>query len=161
MAFGCGTHPTTALCLKLLEKYVRPDVTVYDVGTGSGILALAAALLGAGRVLAADIDPVACRTAAENVERNNAGGIVSVTQGSLAELTEDGADLVVANIIADVIAGFAPGAAAALKPGGVFIASGIIREKAEMVHSALEAAGLTICEAPEDGLWIALAAKKD
>lgn len=161
MAFGCGTHATTALCLKLLEKYVRLGVTVYDIGTGSGILALAAARLGAGRVLAADTDPVACRTAAENVERNNAGGIVSVTQGSLAELAAGGADLIVANIIADVIAGLAPGVAAALRPGGIFIASGIILDRAEMVRSALAAAGLTICEAPEDGLWVALAAKKE
>ncbi|MFX4263381.1 50S ribosomal protein L11 methyltransferase [Pelotomaculum propionicicum] len=161
MAFGCGTHATTALCLTLLEKYVRTGITVYDIGTGSGILAVAAARLGAGRVYAVDLDPVACKTAAENVERNNAGGVVSVRQGNLAELLENGADLVVANIIADVIAGFAPQAAAILKPGGVFIASGIIREKADMVRRALEAAGLSVCEDLEDGLWIALVARKE
>ena len=71
MAFGCGTHATTALCLKLLEKYIRPGTTVYDIGTGSGILAVAAARLGAGRVLAVDIDSVACKAALENAERNN------------------------------------------------------------------------------------------
>lgn len=161
MAFGCGTHATTALCLMLLEKYVRPGITVYDIGTGSGILAVAAARLGAGRVRAVDIDPVACKAAAENVERNNAGGVVSVGHGNLAELLENGADLVVANIIADVIAGFAPQAASILKPGGVFIASGIIREKADMVRRALGAAGLSVCEDLEDGLWVALVSRKE
>ncbi len=159
MAFGCGTHATTALCLTLLEKYVRPGITVYDIGTGSGILAVAAARLGAGRVRAVDIDPVACKVAAENVERNNAGGVVNVEHGNLAELLGNGADLVVANIIADVIAGFAPQAAAILKPGGVFIASGIIREKADMVRRALGAAGLSVCEDLEDGLWVALVSR--
>lgn len=161
MAFGCGTHATTALCLNLLEKYVRPGISVYDIGTGSGILAVAAAKLGAGRVLAVDIDPVACRTAAGNVERNHAGGIVSVRQGNLADLLESGADLVAANIIADVIAGFAPDAAAVLKPGGVFIASGIIRDRAEMVRTALAAAGLAVCETMEDGMWVAMVSKKE
>lgn len=160
MAFGCGTHATTSLCLQLLEKYIKPGVSVYDIGTGSGILAVAAARLGAGRVLAVDIDPVACKTAAENAARNNVGETVSVRQGNLAELLESGADIVVANIIADVIAGFAPQAAATLKPGGTFIASGIIRDKAEMVRSALAAAGLSVCEAQEDGLWVALVSQK-
>lgn len=160
MAFGCGTHATTSLCLKLLEKYIKPGVSVYDIGTGSGILAVAAAMLGAGRVLAVDIDPVACKTAAENAARNNVGETVSVRQGNLAELLESGADIVVANIIADVIAGFAPQAAATLKPSGTFIASGIIRDKAEMVRSALAAAGLSVCETLEDGLWVALVSQK-
>lgn len=160
MAFGCGTHATTSLCLQLLEKYMRPGISVYDIGTGSGILAVAAARLGAGRVLAVDIDPVACKTAAENATRNNVSETVSVRQGNLAELLEGRADIVVANIIADVIAGFAPQAAATLRPGGTFIASGIIRDKAEMVRSALAAAGLSVCEALEDGLWVALVSQK-
>ncbi|MDD4334813.1 MAG: 50S ribosomal protein L11 methyltransferase, partial [Desulfotomaculaceae bacterium] len=161
MAFGSGTHATTALCLRLLEKYVRPGSSVYDIGTGSGILAIAAARLEAGKVRAVDIDPVACKTAAENVAGNNAGTVVSVQQGNLAEPLPYGADLIVANIIANVIAGFAPHAAAALKPGGIFIASGIIRERAEMVRKAFAAAGLAICEEQADGLWIAIAANKE
>jgi len=160
MAFGCGTHATTALCLKLLEKYIRPGITVYDIGTGSGILAVAAAKLGAGQVLAVDIDPVACRAALENAERNKMRTLVSVRQGNLMELLDNGADLVVANIIADVIAGFAPDAAKALSPGGIFIASGIICDKAEMVRGAVEAAGLSVCEQLEEGLWVALVMKK-
>jgi ribosomal protein L11 methyltransferase len=160
MAFGCGTHATTALCLKLLEKYITPGITVYDIGTGSGILAVAAAKLGAGQVLAVDIDPVACRAALENVKRNNVSSRVSVRQGNLMELLDNRADLVVANIIADVIAGFAPDAAKALSKDGLFIASGIIRDKAEMVRGAVETAGLTVCEQLEEGLWIALAMQK-
>jgi ribosomal protein L11 methyltransferase len=160
MAFGCGTHATTALCLSLLEKYIRPGMTVYDIGTGSGILAAAAARLGAARVLAADIDPVACKAARENAARNNVSALVSVKQCSLAELPDQGADLVVANIIADVIAAIAPDAAAALLPGGIFIASGIIRDRLEMVRGAVESAGFSVCEQLEEGLWVALVMQK-
>ncbi|NPV72813.1 MAG: 50S ribosomal protein L11 methyltransferase [Pelotomaculum sp.] len=159
MAFGSGTHATTCLCLRLLEKYVRPGGTVYDVGTGSGVLAVAAARLGAGRVVAVDIDPLACRVAAGNAERNGVAGKVQVVQGNLLEKVEGRADLVVANIIADVIAAFAPEAAGALAPGGVLIASGIIEEKAGLVVCALEAAGLAVCERDEEGRWVALAAR--
>lgn len=160
MAFGCGTHATTALCLKLLEKYIRPGMTIYDIGTGSGILAAAAAKLGAGRVLAVDIDPVACKAAQENAARNKVSDLVSVRQGSLAEHLDSGADLVVANIIADVIADFAPDAAAVLSPGGIFIASGIIRDRLDMVVDAVEAAGFAVCEVLEEGLWVALVLQK-
>lgn len=160
MAFGCGTHATTALCLKLLEKYIRPGMTIYDIGTGSGILAAAAAKLGAGRVLAVDIDPIACKAAQENAARNKVSDRVSVRQGSLAEHLDGGADLVVANIIADVIADLAPDAAAVLSPGGIFIASGIIRDRLEMVVAAAEAAGFAVCEMLEEGLWVALVLQK-
>jgi ribosomal protein L11 methyltransferase len=160
MAFGCGTHATTALCLRLLEKNIRPGMTVYDIGTGSGILAAAAAKLGAGRVLAVDIDSVACKAAQENAARNKVSDLVSVRQGSLAEHLDSGADLVVANIIADVIADFAPDAAAVLSPGGIFIASGIIRDRLDMVIDAVEAAGFSVCEALEEGLWVALVLQK-
>lgn len=160
MAFGCGTHPTTSLCLGLLEKYTRPGMTVYDIGTGSGILAVAAAMLGASRVVAVDIDPVACRAASENAARNKVTAQVEVIQGNLLDLLEDGAGLIVANIIASVIAGFAPEAAGALVPGGVLIASGIIRERTAEVIAALTAAGLTVCEQLEEGRWVALVGKK-
>ncbi|NLI12989.1 50S ribosomal protein L11 methyltransferase [Pelotomaculum propionicicum] len=160
MAFGCGTHATTSLCLGLLEKYIRPGMTVYDIGTGSGILAVAAALLGAGQVTAVDIDPVACRTAGENIERNGVADRVGVVQGDLMNLLGAGADLIVANIIASVITGLAPQAAGALAPGGIFVASGIIRERAEEVVAAFTGAGLTVEEQLAEGPWVALAGKK-
>lgn len=160
MAFGCGTHPTTSLCLKLLENYIRGGERIYDVGTGSGILAVAAAALGAGRVVAVDLDPVACRAAAENVARNRVEGMVRVVQGNLLDNLNGGADLVVANIIAGVIISLAPDAAAALVPGGFLIASGIIRHRAEEVRDALEEAGLTPWEQLEEGEWTAIVAKK-
>lgn len=160
MAFGCGTHATTSLCLRLLEKYIRTGDKVYDVGTGSGILAIASAKLGAGRVLAVDLDPLACRVAAENVKRNGVVDKVQVLQGNLLELVEDSADLVVSNIIASIIAGFAPDASRALAPGGTFIASGIIRERAVEVRAAVEAAGLTVREQLEECQWVALVSEK-
>lgn len=160
MAFGCGTHATTSLCLRLLEKYIRTGDKVYDVGTGSGILAIASAKLGAGRVLAVDLDPLACRVAAENIMRNDVADKVQVLQGNLLELVEDSADLVVSNIIASVIAGFAPDASRALAPGGKFIASGIIRERAVEVRTAVAAAGLVVQEQLAEGEWVALVAGK-
>ncbi|MCL6634762.1 MAG: 50S ribosomal protein L11 methyltransferase [Peptococcaceae bacterium] len=161
MAFGCGTHATTSLCLGLLEKYVREGMTACDVGTGSGILAIAAAKLGAGRVVAVDLDPVACRVAAENVQRNGLTGRVQVVQGNLLDSLDCRADLVVSNIIADVIIGFAPDAAKALVPGGIFIASGIINHRAAGVRAAVEAAGLAVREQLEKDQWVALAAEKE
>jgi len=160
MAFGSGTHATTAMCLRLLEEYMRPGLTVYDVGTGTGILAIAAAKLGADRVVAVDIDSLACKVAAGNVERNGVGGQVRVVHGNLLDLLDSAAGLIVSNILADVIISLAPGAARMLAPGGILIASGIIRERAGEVRAALEVAGLSICEQMEDGQWVALVAKK-
>lgn len=160
MAFGCGTHTTTSLCLKMLERYVRGGETVYDVGTGSGILAITAAKLGAGRVVAVDLDSVACRVAAENVERNGVGDWVHVMHGNLLDLVKEPAGLVVSNIIADVIVGFAPDAARVLAPGGIFIASGIVRERAAEVCAAVQATGLMVREQLEEGQWVALVAEK-
>lgn len=160
MAFGCGTHATTLLCLRLLEQYVRHGMTVYDVGTGSGILAVAAAKLGAGRVTAVDLDEMACRVARENVRRNEVTGTVRVVRGNLLDMVEGRAGLVVANIIADVIIDLAPAAAGALEAGGIMIASGIIRDRAMAVRAALEAAGLELCEQRQEGYWVALVGEK-
>lgn len=160
MAFGSGTHATTALCLELLEEYVRPGSCVYDIGTGSGILAIAAARLGAGRVQAVDIDPVACKVAAENVAGNHVDSLVRVQCGNPTELLPYGADLIVANIIADVITDLAPRVATMIKPGGIFIASGIVQERADMVRAAFAAAGLIVGVEQADGLWLAIVANK-
>lgn len=160
MAFGCGTHATTAMCLALLEEHLRGGETVCDVGTGSGILAVAAALLGARLVVAVDIDKVAVRTARENVARNGVADRVTVQQGDLLDnLAGVKADLVVANIIAAAIVRLAPDAAAVLKPGGLFIASGIIRDRAEEVRRALHDAGLAIVAEKSDAEWLAFGAR--
>ncbi len=161
MAFGSGTHATTALCLRLLEKYVRPGQTVCDVGTGSGILAVAAAKLGADRVTAIDRDPVACRVAAGNVRKNGADGKIRLIQGNLLDAAAEHVELVVANIIADVIIELAPDAAGILASRGIFIASGIIGYRSGEVRAAIEASGLTVVERLEDGQWVAFAAEKN
>lgn len=161
LAFGCGTHVTTRLCLVLLEKHLLPGSTVYDVGTGSGILALAAAKLGAGQVTATDFDEVACRVALENVARNGLEETVQVTCGNLLEQVEGRADLIAANIIADVIIPLAPAAAKALRPGGIFIASGIIRARSDQVREAMRAAGMLSRETLEEGHWVALVGEKE
>lgn len=157
MAFGCGTHATTAMCMELLEEHLQGGETVCDVGTGSGILAVTAALLGAERVMAVDIDEVAVRAAGENAVRNGVTGRVTVLAGDLLDnLAGVKADILVANIIADVIIRLAPAARAALKSGGLFIASGIIRDRAGEVRRALLDAGLVPLAEKTDQEWVAL-----
>ena len=161
MAFGCGTHATTAMCLALLEEHLQGGETVCDVGTGSGILAVAAALLGAGQVIAVDIDEVAVRTARDNITRNGVADRVTVLGGNLLDnLAGVKADVLVANIIAAVIIRLAPDAAAALKPGGLFIASGIIRDRVDEVSQAFQSAGLEPVATKEDDEWVALVGVK-
>jgi len=158
MAFGTGLHATTRLCLRALERHVRPGVRVADVGAGSGILAIAAALLGAAAVAAVDIDPLAVRVARENVADAGVGGIVSVAEGSAPPA---GAfDIVAANILADVILGMAPALRDALTPNGLLIASGIIDSRAEDVRRGLEAAGLIVEETTVEGEWAAILARR-
>ncbi len=161
MAFGCGTHATTAMCLALLEELAPGCAVVYDVGTGSGILSVAAALLGARQVTAVDIDELAVRTAWDNAERNGVSDRVAVVQGNLLDNLAGGqADLIVANIIADVIINVAQDAAAALKPGGRLIASGIINDRAEEVRRALGDAGLEPVKELTGGEWVAMVYRK-
>jgi len=161
MAFGCGTHATTAMCLALLEDLAPGSEVVYDVGTGSGILSVAAALLGAQQVTAVDIDELAVRTARENAALNGVSDRVVVAQGYLLDTLTGGlADLIVANIIADVIIQLARDAAAALKPDGRLIASGIIAERAEEVRQAIGNAGLVFEKELNEGEWVAMVYKK-
>ncbi|MGQ9754509.1 MAG: 50S ribosomal protein L11 methyltransferase [Desulfotomaculales bacterium] len=157
MAFGCGTHPTTQMCLAMLEEAVRPGMRVCDVGTGSGVLAIAAALLGAGRVQAVDNDPTAVRVARKNVEANGLAGKVDVRQGYLLDAIEGPLDLVVANITADVVLRLVPAAARVLAPGGVFIAGGIIRDRMPEVVEAVAGAGWRRLRTEERGEWAMLA----
>lgn len=158
MAFGTGSHETTRLCVELLQEYIHGGETVIDVGTGSGILAIAAARLGAGKVLAIDLDPVAVDSARINVEYNKLSQI-TVKEGNLLDEAESGADVIIANIIADVIIAMAPDLKRLMKPGGIFIGSGIISFREEAVQEALEASGFTVLQIRDDNDWRAIAAK--
>ena len=160
MAFGTGTHETTALCSVLLERYLKPGDTVIDVGTGTGILAIAASLCGASDVLATDIDPVAVRVATENVAINHLQDKIRTRQGDLLEAVNEVADIVVANIIADVICYLAKPVRAHIKDGGMFICSGIAREKKDVVLEALNAAGYCNLDIHNKGEWTAIACYK-
>lgn len=157
MAFGTGLHPTTRLCLAALEKYIAPGMEMLDVGTGSGILAIGAAKLGAARVDARDIDPIAVETAQKNIAASGLDNIIRVTRDSV---TNDAAphlyDIVVANIFADTIAELAPALAAHLKRDGVFIGSGILVERAPLVENALAAQNMTLVEKQQEADWLAL-----
>lgn len=160
MAFGSGTHETTFMCLTLLEKYLKGGENVIDVGTGSGILAIGAALFGAGRVLATDIDPDAVRVAAENVALNRVGATVSVQQGNLLDHVDTVCDVCVANIISDVIISFASPLLSHVRPGGLFICSGIVSSRSEEVRRALENASWKILEQKEKGDWTAFVSER-
>lgn len=161
MAFGTGTHPTTAMALTLLEKYLKPGQTVFDVGTGSGILAIAAALLGAGEVTAVDNDPVAVEAAWENCERNKVTDRVSVQAGSLWEELPGRADLVLANITPSVLLELIEDLPAHLKPGGLFIGSGIIEPYFDEIKEALTEQGFRLVEILGQEEWVAFAAGRD
>lgn len=160
MAFGTGLHPTTRLCLAALERYMTPGLKVLDVGTGSGILAIAAAKLGAREVDARDIDPIAVETANKNAEINGVAQIVHVSSGSIGpEGDPAGASLVTANILAETIAELAPYFAFHLAPGGVLIASGILKEKESIAGDALRGVGMTVMETRFEEDWLAMVAR--
>ncbi len=163
MAFGTGTHETTAMCITMLEELIQGGETVYDIGTGSGILAIAAAKLGAGKVVCSDIDADAVRVAKENVAANQVESAVEVLQGDLLKVPsyrKNGADIVVANIIADVIIALAPAVPAVLQPDGWFLSSGIIEDRLGDVEKALTESGYTIVKTEEKGGWAAVLSRK-
>ena len=160
MAFGTGTHETTVMCMKLLEKHVKGDSFVFDVGCGSGILGITAAKLGADRVIGVDIDELSCKVASENIEINHVQDKVEIRCGNLLQVVSDKADIIVANIIADIIIAFAEDAEQALRSGGIFISSGIIKDRRQDVEGKLNASGFEIVEVLEMGEWCAIAAVK-
>ncbi|MBQ9697756.1 MAG: 50S ribosomal protein L11 methyltransferase, partial [Acidaminococcaceae bacterium] len=160
MAFGTGTHPTTCLVLEAMEKIVRPDTTVFDVGTGSGILAMTAAKLGAKAIRAVDIDGVAVRTARENITKAGLQDRIDVAQGDLLHGTEGQADIIVANILADIIIMLLPDIPGKLKDGGLFFASGIIEDYQQDVTEAAEKAGLRVKEVTRIRDWVGLLMEK-
>ncbi|MBB6175246.1 ribosomal protein L11 methyltransferase [Anoxybacillus tengchongensis] len=160
MAFGTGTHPTTVMCIQALEKTVKEGDTVVDVGTGSGILSIAAAMLGAKRVHALDLDPVAVESAKLNVKLNKVHDVVTVSQNNLLDRIDEQADVIVANILAEIILRFVDDAYRLLRSGGVFITSGIIQTKKQEVKEGLLRAGFTIEETLTMEDWVAFIAKK-
>lgn len=160
MAFGTGTHPTTVLCLQALEKVVEPGNTVIDVGTGSGVLSIGAALLGAKSVHALDLDEVAVRSAKENIELNKVDDVVEVFHGNLLDTVKEPADVVVANILAEIILLFTDDAFSMVKPGGLYVTSGIIGAKRDDVKAGLEASGFVIEEVNMMEDWVAIIARK-
>lgn len=161
MAFGTGTHPTTVMCIQALERTVQKGDLVVDVGTGSGVLSIAAALLEAKQVQALDLDEVAVRSANINVKLNKVQDRVHVSQGNLLDGVEEQADIVVANILAEVIMRFTDDVAKVVKPGGYFVASGIIQPKKDDVKAAIVASGFTIEETIQMEDWVAIIAKRN
>lgn len=201
MAFGTGTHPTTALCLRALEQHIQGGEEVIDVGTGSGILAVGAVLLGAKSVLALDLDPVAVNSARENVALNRLQDKIAVKESDLLSLlgggeraldtaagemwpsarpghpVDTGLDssglageaaygvtlpvkIVVANILAEIIVLFTDDVYRALQPGGIYITSGIYKDKEEAVAKALVSSGFEIMEVSREEDWVAFTAGK-
>lgn len=157
MAFGTGLHPTTRLCLAMLEKYVTPGSEMLDVGTGSGILAIGAAKLGAGFIDARDIDPIAVETAQKNVAASGLTHAIHISRASIElEPHPRTFDLITANIFADTIAELAPALIQHLKPGGIFIASGILVERAHLVESAMQNQNMTLLEKAQEQDWLAM-----
>ena len=159
MAFGTGTHDTTRLCMELLEKYITPQDTVLDVGCGSGILAITAALLGANKIIGCDIDEVAVKVAGENAALNGVQDRIAFHQGDLTSQVEGSFQIICANIVADVIIRLSEDVGRYLAKDGIFITSGIIDTREQDVLNALEQNGFQVIERRTSGGWVALACK--
>lgn len=165
MAFGTGLHPTTQMCLQALEEYVQEGMRVLDVGTGSGILAIAAARLGAAEVLAIDTDPLSVEATVENAAQNGVADRIEVRQGTLSDLSHiqaQGWDIVVVNILAPVIISMLENDALLeyVAPQGYLLLSGIIDTQSEAVQSALQAAGGRVDGTLTIRDWVALVARR-
>ncbi|MDJ0782062.1 MAG: 50S ribosomal protein L11 methyltransferase [Desulfosarcinaceae bacterium] len=160
MAFGTGTHPTTVMCLELIQKYLQPGTAFLDVGTGSGILMIAAAKLGARQITGVDNDPTASAVARGNLAANDIPPErTAVHTGSLVNDIEGCFDLIAANILAEVIVELAPALPAILSPGGRVICSGVIRSTERAAVDGLNRAGLTIIETRRKEEWVAMVAE--
>ncbi|WP_270179339.1 50S ribosomal protein L11 methyltransferase [Alkalihalobacillus sp. CinArs1] len=160
MAFGTGTHPTTVMCVQALERIIEPGQKVIDVGTGSGVLSIAAASLGAETVEALDLDDIAVKSAYLNAKLNKIHNKIDVRQNNLLDNVEDTYDVVVANLLSEIIVRFTDDVARVLKPGGAFITSGIITAKKQEVKQSIMEQGLVIEETLQMEDWVAFIARK-
>ena len=158
-AFGTGQHATTSLCIRALEDLVRPGMTVFDVGTGSGVLAIVAAKLGAKRVEAVDFDPVAVRVARENVRQNGAEDVVRTERSDLLKSVAGEADLIIANIIADIIVRLFGEVKGSLAAGGTMLLSGIIEDRLPDVVESAGRHGFSIEKIEQEKGWAAVIVK--
>jgi ribosomal protein L11 methyltransferase len=160
MAFGTGTHETTRMCIELLEEYIKDGSLVFDIGCGSGILSIVSSKLGAEKVIGVDIDEVAVKASRENAEISRVKN-VEIKQGNLADVLAGKADLVVANIIADVIINLSKVIPDYLNSQGTFICSGIISDRLPDVKKALIENGFNIIKVKEMGEWAAMACSRE
>lgn len=168
-AFGTGMHETTQLCIRQIRKYVTPDTVMLDVGTGSGILSIAAIKLGAKYALGTDLDPCAISATKENMEVNGIGeDQFDLIIGNIIDDEEvqkaagyEKYDIVVANILAEVLVPLTPVIIDQMKKGGIYITSGIIDDKEETVVNAVKAAGLEVLEVTYQGEWVSVTARKN
>ena len=160
MAFGTGTHPTTVLCIQALEKHLKENDRLIDVGCGTGVLSIAGAKLGASHVEALDLDDVAVKSALINAELNRVHDTVNVREGNLLHEVKSEADVIVSNILAEVILDLLDDAFHRLKKGGKLIISGIIERKRNMIKNALEDREWNIIETIEMEGWIAIIAER-
>lgn len=159
MAFGTGEHETTSMCLKLLQEYITPQSVCVDVGCGSGILGISAVKLGAKLAYLTDIDDIAVKSATHNSEINGVSDRIKVVRSDLLGDAEINADLVFANITAEILCRLAPSVTAHLKRGGTLVLSGIIESRLDMVLDAFSAQGLKLEKQLKEGEWFALSFK--
>ncbi|QUH21117.1 50S ribosomal protein L11 methyltransferase [Alkaliphilus sp. B6464] len=159
MAFGTGTHETTMMCVQQLEERISKESTVFDIGCGSGILSIVAAKLGAEKVIGVDFDEVAVNVAKKNVVENKVDGAVEIRHGNLMDVVKEKADIVVANIIADIIILLSKDIKGFLNSDGLFIASGIILDKIDEVEKNLAVNGLEVIQVETLGEWAVIVSK--
>lgn len=168
-AFGTGMHDTTQLCIRALRRYVTPETVLLDVGTGSGILAILALMFGAKRAVGTDLDPCAIEAVRQNKEANGISqeafelliGNIITEEGIQKQAGFECYDIVAANILAEVLTGLTPVIVHQLKKGGIYITSGIIDDKEQVVVDAVKAAGLEVLEVNRQGEWVSVVARKN